>query len=334
MRSRGRGLRAVAIVPAGGTGLRMGARVPKQYLALRGVPLLVHTLRVLARARAVAGIVVAAPRDSVRSTERLLRRHAVPKVLRVVAGGAERQESVWLGLQVVPTGLEWVVVHDAVRPFVESVLVERVLAAAAVPGAATCGLPVRDTVKRVRESSVEATLDREGLWLVQTPQAFRRQLLWEAHEKARRDGYSGTDDAVLVERLGARVAMVPGLPQNLKITTPADLITARLWMRAPMSAGGAKRPDRHPMSVRFKRPEETAGGAKRPRSTGRPDEPGRAKRPDRHPMSSRFKRPDEPGRAKRPDRHPMSSAFKRPDEPGRAKRPDRHPMSSRFKRPK
>ncbi|MEK7443697.1 MAG: 2-C-methyl-D-erythritol 4-phosphate cytidylyltransferase, partial [candidate division NC10 bacterium] len=291
MRPLGRGPRAVAVVPAGGTGVRMGARTPKQYLTVGGVPLLVHTLRVLARARSVAGIVLAVPRDRVQRTEALLRRLPVPKLSRVVAGGADRQESVWLGLQAAPAECEWILVHDAVRPFIVPALVERVLAAAAIAGAASCGLPVRETVKRVRESRVEATLDREGLWLVQTPQAFRRDLLSEAHEKARRDGYSGTDDAVLVERLGARVAMVPGLPQNLKITTPADLRLARLWTRTAISAGGAKRPrstgrpdepvrakrpDRHPMSSTFTREERSVGGAKRPRSTGRPDEPVRA----------------------------------------------------------
>ena len=109
------------------------------------------------------------------------------------------------------------------------------LAAARVTGAATCGWPVRETVKRVKDSVVEATLPREGLWLTQTPQAFRSDLLREAHEKALRDGYEATDDAMLVERLGGRVAMVEGLPQNLKITTPADLKTARAW------AGGARR---------------------------------------------------------------------------------------------
>ena len=121
------------------------------------------------------------------------------------------------------------IVHDAVRPFITPELVERVLAAARASGAAACGLPVRETVKRVREAIVESTLDRDGLWLTQTPQAFGRDLLWEAHEKAWRDGYVGTDDAVLVERLGGRVTMVPGLPQNLKITTPEDLKIARWW---------------------------------------------------------------------------------------------------------
>ncbi|MFI5377109.1 MAG: 2-C-methyl-D-erythritol 4-phosphate cytidylyltransferase [Candidatus Rokuibacteriota bacterium] len=219
-----------AIVPAGGHGARMGSRRPKQYLRLGRAPILVATLRALGRARSLAGIVVAVPAAHVSATRRLLTRARVPKILDVVAGGADRQESVWRGLQRVPEDARFVVVHDAVRPFVTPDLIERVRAAAAV-GAATCGLPVRDTVKRVTDGVVAATVPRQGLWLTQTPQAFARDLLWEAHDKARRDGFAGTDDAVLVERLGMPVAMVPGLAQNLKITTPEDLRTARAWVR-------------------------------------------------------------------------------------------------------
>jgi len=221
---------AVAVVPAGGQGVRLGARTPKQYLSLQGVPLLVHTLRALGRARSVGSIVVAVPGDRVESTRALLARHRVARLMAVVAGGADRQESVWNGLQAAPPDAAWVVVHDAVRPFLAPALVDAVLAAAREMGAATCGMAVRETVKRAREGRVESTLDRQGLWLVQTPQAFRRALLWEAHEKARRDGYLGTDDAALVERLGAPVAMVPGSAKNLKITTRDDLRVARLWM--------------------------------------------------------------------------------------------------------
>lgn len=218
-----------AIVPAGGLGARMGSRRPKQYLRLDRVPILVATLRVLGRARGIAGIVVAVPEAHVAETRRLLARLRVPRILEVVAGGADRQESVWRALQRIPERAERVVVHDAVRPFIDGALVARVLAAAAAGGAATCGIPVRETVKRVTAGAVEATIPREGLWLTQTPQAFTRALLWEAHDKARRDGFAGTDDAVLVERLGAPVTMVAGLRQNLKITTPEDLQTARAW---------------------------------------------------------------------------------------------------------
>ena len=218
-----------AIVPAGGLGARMGSGRPKQYLRLGRVPILVATLRVLSRARGIAGIVVAVPESHVEATRRLLERLRVPRILEVVAGGADRQESVWRALQRIPDRAERVVVHDAVRPFISPTLVQRVLAASGGTGAATCGVPVRETVKRVKDGSVEATVARQGLWLTQTPQAFTRALLWEAHDKARRDGFAGTDDAVLVERLGTLVAMVPGLPGNLKITTREDLQTARAW---------------------------------------------------------------------------------------------------------
>jgi 2-C-methyl-D-erythritol 4-phosphate cytidylyltransferase len=208
----------------------MSSRRPKQYLRLGRAPILVATLRALARTRGLVGIVVAVPEAHVAATRRLLARQRVPRILDVVAGGADRQESVWRALQRVPERARWVVVHDGVRPFIDAGVVERVRAAAA-GGAATCGMPVRETVKRVRDGSVEATIDRDGLWTTQTPQVFTRALLWEAHEKARRDGFAGTDDAVLVERLGTTVAMVPGLEQNLKITTREDLRTARAWAR-------------------------------------------------------------------------------------------------------
>jgi 2-C-methyl-D-erythritol 4-phosphate cytidylyltransferase len=222
--------RAVAVIPAGGSGIRMGGRLPKQFRVLAGAPILAHTLRALLASPALDGAVVSVPADRIVATRRALGRHGVRRVLDVVAGGAERQESVWRGLQVVPDGVRWVLVHDAVRPFVTRDLVDRLLSAARQWGAATCGVKVRDSVKRVIGETVESTVDREGLWLVQTPQAFSRDLLWEAHEKALRDGFVGTDDAVLVERLGARVAMVAGLTENVKITTPEDLALARFWL--------------------------------------------------------------------------------------------------------
>lgn len=220
----------VAIVPAAGAGVRMGARVPKQFLALGRTPILVHTLRALSAAREVDGLVVAVPRERVAATRALLDRHRVRGVLAVVAGGADRQQSVWLALQAVPLTSRWVLVHDAVRPFLPPAVVTAVLAAARKVGAAVCGLAVTETVKKVAGGLVEATLDRDGLWLVQTPQAFRRDVLWQAHRDARRDAFHGTDDAVLVERMGGRVAMVPGAAGNLKITTPGDLGVARTWM--------------------------------------------------------------------------------------------------------
>jgi 2-C-methyl-D-erythritol 4-phosphate cytidylyltransferase len=234
-------LRAVAVVPAGGAGTRMGSRRPKQYLILGGLPVLIQTLHRLARCRTLDGLVVAVPSSRVGATWRLLRQHRVPKILDVVAGGADRQDSVWRAMQAVPPTAPWIVVHDAVRPFVTRELVERVLAAAVRRGAASCGLPLSETLKRVQAGVVEATVERQGLWLIQTPQAFRRELLWEAHDKARREGFAGTDDAVLVERLGEPVSIVAGLSENLKITTREDLDRARRWLGSPETRAKKRR---------------------------------------------------------------------------------------------
>jgi len=214
---------AVAIIPAGGAGTRFGTRVPKQFVQVAGVPILAATVAHFARHGAVAAIVVAAPAAHLARTRRALASLARRKPITIVAGGADRQESVWRALQAAPAGRELVIVHDAVRPFIRAELIDRVLAAAAAGGAAVCALPIAETVKRVRDDVVEATVDRTGLWAVQTPQAFRLGLLREAHEKALRDGFVGTDEAMLVERLGHPVRVVAGLPENVKITTPADL---------------------------------------------------------------------------------------------------------------
>lgn len=221
-------MRDVAVVlPAGGSGTRIGSRTPKQFLRLGGVPILALTVRHFARRADVAEIVVAAPAALAPYAQRLLAQHVGRARVTVVAGGAQRQDSVQAGLAAVPASRELVIVHDAVRPFITPALVGAVVAAARRTGAAICALPVAETVKRVRDGVVEATVDRTGLWAVQTPQAFRAALLREAHDKARRDGIVGTDDAMLVERLGHPVHVVPGLTANVKITTPDDLRRAR-----------------------------------------------------------------------------------------------------------
>jgi len=213
------------VVPAGGIGARLGSRTPKQFLPLGRAPILAVTLGHFRRHPRVGAIVVAAPATHVVRTRRVLGRGGTP--LTVVVGGTTRQESVWAGVQAVPAWAAVILVHDAVRPFVTRALIDTLVAAAERDGAAVCGLPVTETVKRVRDGRVEATLDRGGLWSVQTPQAFRAPILREAHDKARRDGFVGTDDAMLVERLGHPVRMVPGLADNVKITTADDLRRAR-----------------------------------------------------------------------------------------------------------
>ena len=214
------------LVPAGGLGTRLGGRTPKQFLQVGCATILARTLTHFVRHPGVRAIVVAAPAEHLARTRRLVARSGRHPV-EVVAGGATRQASVWQALQAVPGDVDVVLVHDAVRPFIDRRLIDAVVAAAVAHGAAICALPIAETVKRVRDAVVETTLDRSGLWAVQTPQAFRAALLREAHDKARREGVVATDDAMLVEWLGQPVRVVPGLAGNVKITTPEDLRRAR-----------------------------------------------------------------------------------------------------------
>jgi 2-C-methyl-D-erythritol 4-phosphate cytidylyltransferase len=193
--------------------------------------MLAATVRPFLQHPAVRAVVVAVPEPHLARARRLLRRAAPAVSVTVVPGGDSRQASVERALQAAPAGAGLIVVHDAVRPFVTRALIDGVLAAARVDGAAICALPVAETVKQVAGGWVETTLDRARLWAVQTPQAFQAALLREAHDKARRDGFVGTDDAMLVERLGHRVRVVPGSERNIKITTPTDLQQARAWVR-------------------------------------------------------------------------------------------------------
>jgi 2-C-methyl-D-erythritol 4-phosphate cytidylyltransferase len=226
-------VRDVAVViPAGGAGRRLGNRTPKQFLRLGGDTILARTARHFTRHPAVSDVVVVAPPAHLARTRRALAAVAGRARVHVVPGGAERQDSVWLGMQAVPERAAVILVHDAVRPFITRALIDAVVQAARGSGAAICARPITETVKRVRDGVVEGTLDRTGLWAVQTPQAFRAAVLREAHDKARRDGYLGTDDAMLVERLGHAVRIVPGLGENVKITTADDL------RRAQASAAG------------------------------------------------------------------------------------------------
>ncbi len=203
----------------------MGSAVPKQFLALEGVPILVHALRVLEAVPAIHEIILAIPEpDREYCLRHVIEPHGLKKVTKIVAGGARRQDSVRHALEAVSAGTELVLVHDAVRPFLTSAMVVQALEQAAKHGAAIVAVPMRDTVKQAGAGGlIVKTIDRGSLWLAQTPQAFRRALLLEAHRKAELDGVHATDDAQLVERLGQTVAIVEGSPENIKITRPEDL---------------------------------------------------------------------------------------------------------------
>jgi 2-C-methyl-D-erythritol 4-phosphate cytidylyltransferase len=215
-------MKTVAIIPAAGAGRRMGSEAPKQYLLLAGIPLLVHTLQAFHISAVIDEIFLAVPEKDIPEVRRdIILKYGISKVVLVLAGGGKRQDSVRNALFHVRDEHGIVVVHDGVRPFVSGELIGR---AAAECGAATVGVPIKDTVKEADAAGwVKKTVEREGLWLTQTPQAFRREIIVAAYEKAAMDGFYGTDDASLVERMGIPVRMIPGDSHNIKLTTPEDL---------------------------------------------------------------------------------------------------------------
>jgi 2-C-methyl-D-erythritol 4-phosphate cytidylyltransferase len=231
----------VALVPAAGRGLRMGGSVPKQFLSIGGEPLIVQSLRILQAAPVVGQIILAVPPADIEYCEReIVLRHRFTKVTKVVAGGAERQDSVRHALAQVPSETDIVLIHDAVRPFVTQRMIEEVVAASRKEGAAIIALPMRDTVKQVRaDGMIERTVDRTPLWLAQTPQAFRRDWIETAHRNAHAEGVRATDDAFLVEWLGYSVAVVEGSGENIKVTRPEDLVIGEAILASRMKESGA-----------------------------------------------------------------------------------------------
>lgn len=217
------------LVPAAGAGRRIGAAINKQYLELGDRPILAHTLARLAALPEVATIRVIVPAaecDFCR--EEVVTRYAPAKVAGVVAGGAERQDSVRNGLAAcVAAADDLVLIHDGVRPFFPREAIAKLLTVTARLGAAVLAIPAQDTIKEALAGQVVRTLERSRLWQVQTPQAFRFASIRAAHEQALAAGFTGTDDASLVEWQGGAVGIVAGSPYNFKITTPADLALAR-----------------------------------------------------------------------------------------------------------
>lgn len=232
----------MAVVPAAGKGLRMGGAVPKQFLSLGGEPIVVHSLRALQSAACIHDIILAVPSaDLDYCRNDLVVRYGFSKVTTIVPGGKERQDSVRLGLEHVPEETEIVLVHDAVRPFITVAMIEDVVAAARQHGGAIIALPMRDTVKQVGpDHLIQRTVDRQPLWLAQTPQAFRMDWLREAHRKAKVEGVPATDDAFLFEWMGHPVVVVEGSGENIKVTRPEDMVIgeAILASRAAVRSGG------------------------------------------------------------------------------------------------
>ncbi|WP_071396738.1 2-C-methyl-D-erythritol 4-phosphate cytidylyltransferase [Bacillus tuaregi] len=218
------------VIPAAGQGKRMGAGKNKLLLELDGAPVLIHTLQVFEGDECCSGVILAINEQDEKETQTLLDKYGITKVIGIVPGGSERQYSIYNSLKALE-GNGIVLVHDGARPFIDIGLIHSLVLSAEQYGASVLAVPVKDTVKKVKDHKVIETVERSSLWAIQTPQAFRMSLLRQAYESAEEAGYLGTDDASLVERLGHDVMIVEGNYDNIKLTTPEDLFFAETIIR-------------------------------------------------------------------------------------------------------
>ncbi len=219
-------MRASAIIVAAGSGTRLGSGEPKAFVKLHGRAMLHYSLATLATLTSIAEVVIAIPVGMERKTRDEVARAGLEVPVKITPGGLERQDSVRIALALTSAEAEVIIIHDAARPFADATLFRRCLEAAFARGAAIAAIPVSDTLKRVADGVIHATVKRAGLYQAQTPQAFQRRLLVAAHERATRERIIATDDADLVEQIGGTVEIIEASALNLKITTKADLMIA------------------------------------------------------------------------------------------------------------
>jgi 2-C-methyl-D-erythritol 4-phosphate cytidylyltransferase len=222
-----------AIIVSAGKGQRFMEGKKKQFFSLGEKPVLAHTLDCFDACPLIRSVLlVVGPEDQDYCLKEIIEKFGYRKISRVIPGGKQRQDSVRNGLEALSADAEIIVIHDGVRPFVTKEMIEESIHSAARFGAAIIAMPVKDTIKMAHpDGTVLRTLERESLWQAQTPQTFQASLIKEAHLKAAADGYMGTDDASLIERLGKKIHILPGSYTNIKITTPEDLILANLILK-------------------------------------------------------------------------------------------------------
>jgi 2-C-methyl-D-erythritol 4-phosphate cytidylyltransferase len=214
---------ASAIIVAAGSGVRLGKNEPKAFVKIGGRTMLSYSLRVVASVEQIVELVIAVPEGFEGAARAEISAAGVRIPVKITAGGAERQDSVRIALALTGAENDLIVVHDAARPMATATMFQACLDAAARAGGAIAAIPVADTLKRVIDGAITATVARAGLWQAQTPQAFRREVLIAAHRRAVDERIVATDDADLVERSGGRVEVIEGSTANIKITTPSDL---------------------------------------------------------------------------------------------------------------
>jgi 2-C-methyl-D-erythritol 4-phosphate cytidylyltransferase len=223
--------KVTGVVPAAGLGRRFGGGTDKQFMSLRGKPLFIWALQALDAVPEINDIIPVFKDGDMEFGIDLIEKYGVSKVRRIAPGGKERQDSVFHGLKLVDDKKGIVLVHDGVRPLLEPALASYAIGHLEGFDGVVVGVPVKDTIKEVKDGRVRHTLRRDTLWSVQTPQIFRYETLLAAYEKAMQEAFCSTDDSALVERYGGRVKMVIGSYRNIKITTPEDLKIAELFIR-------------------------------------------------------------------------------------------------------
>ena len=221
-----------AVIVAAGKGKRMGTEISKQFLPLGGKEILAHTVKKFEKAEKIRDIILVTGEDSLQDVQEMAQEYGWEKIRVIVAGGKERQDSVWNGLQEVSEDTEIVLIHDGVRPFVTEDILNGSIETALEMGGCVAGVPAKDTIKVCnRENIAVATPDRSTLWQIQTPQTFRRERIIKAYEQAKADGFVGTDDASLAEHSGYPVKVITGSYRNIKITTKEDLLIGEAFLK-------------------------------------------------------------------------------------------------------
>lgn len=221
------------IIAAAGMSNRMGSKINKQFIAIGGKPILAHTIEKFERCRYVDEIIVVAKEEEIEYCRKeIVRKYKFNKVANIIRGGKERQDSVYNGILALNEKSDIVLVHDGARPFVKLENIEDGIKGVVEYGACVIGVPVTDTIKVVgNDKFIDSTPKRDLLWAAQTPQCFFKEILIKGYEKAINDGFYGTDDCSLVERIGYNVKMIMGSYENIKITTPEDLIHAESLLK-------------------------------------------------------------------------------------------------------
>jgi 2-C-methyl-D-erythritol 4-phosphate cytidylyltransferase len=222
-----------AVIVAAGKGIRMGHTVNKVYLPIAGKPVLYYSLKTFDEIDWIKEIVAVVSKEEMEyCQENVVKKYFFKKPIKLVEGGSERQYSVYNGIINTEGDCEIIAIHDGARPLIEKEIVIKALKEAYLHKAVALGVPVKDTIKVVDgKNFILNTPDRKYLWAIQTPQVFERNLIIKAHQRALEDGFLGTDDTVLVERLGYKVKVVEGDYRNIKITTPEDLIVAEAFLK-------------------------------------------------------------------------------------------------------